>query len=510
MPKAQGGKKPFPKLKYIKVPQPWLETCDMLRNYVPFVTEGLGVLPILAVEDAPHPAWTDGKSITLCPSKWEEIRNNTIEQGKAWFPSEACGRAVLILHELIHIISKHPDRIGHRIEKKWITACDIVDNEMVVDILKLPPFHFKGDKLDKLEAAIAASGTYDKQYHGLAAEEVYALLPDDPEGPGKNPNQPPQQGQGKGQGEGGQSGEKPQEQPQQPPQEGEGEGAGEGQGEGQEGSGDQPGEGNGDGEGEGSGGEGEGGGDDVSDMFGEDFGGGVPKSDVPEDMGELVENALKDYMERHGKKLHSRNGSAMSREMDEAAKKPVISLSEVLRKIRDTVPQKEYSYRNIGRNDMWMARMGMSLRMPSATPSKSDILRELVICIDASGSMSPEELKAANRIVLDAFKHVKGHKIRRIVFTSKIEEDVIVTEQEIPPIVWTGGTRIDSIIDEFEKEKIKPSAVILITDAEDSEECKKRFESWKHLSKLRTIITKGYGGKHASFPGITFNVDKIE
>lgn len=497
----------------IPVPQAWIETASVLRSTVPFVTEALGVIPLLAMDSGEFPAWTDSKSITVIPSKWDEIRACTTERKLPWFPTEACARAVLLLHEAGHIVFRSKSRKGRRDHMLWVMATDYAINDFIVDVFQMPPFNYRGDKLAQLEAALAATGCYDKRFHGLSAEEIYEILKQ--EQGQKQPSQQPQQQQGGNQPQqpssGGSSGEESEDS--QTPSQGDGEGDSEEDQDGDEDpSSDEGGEG-----GSGSDGDGQEG-SDIRSMFGDDFGENIPESDIPEDIQQLIENTLTNYAERHGEKLHSPKGSCSSREVEAAAKKPPIPLSTVLKRIRDTVPQHEYNYRNIGRNDMWHIRQGGRTRLPSAAPSPSDLLRELVIVIDASGSMSEEELTNANRIVTDAFKHVKSHKIRRLVFTTVVVDDQELTPQSKAPIRHTGGTCISSIIDYMDNptknpdpkkngKPIKPSAIILITDAMDSESSIKRFEKWRHLQRLRTIIVKSPG---ANFPGVTFHVDVIE
>jgi predicted metal-dependent peptidase len=442
------------------------------------------------------------KSITVCPSRWDELERNTIERGLPFFPTKASSRAVLLLHECGHIVFRSDTRKGTREHMLWVEACDNAINEFVVDVFRMPPFNYRGDKLDKLEAAMNATGSYQKRFHGMTAEEIYEILKkerDDKQKAQKDPSQKQKPGE--------------------PPPEGGDPQPGEGDPEEQEGEGDpseQPGEGD-ESEGGDDGSGGSGNGTDISEMFGNDFGDAIPESGIPDDLGELVENAMKDYAERHGDKLHSPNGSATTRELSEAAKKPPVLLSEILRKIRDVVQEVSYSYRRVGKNDTWGMRQGLQMRMPAPSNTPSSIVKELCIVVDASGSMSDEELACANRIINDAFKHVRSHKVRRLVFTSSVVEDVDLTPITKAPIHHTGGTCISSIIDYMEKptlnqdvkrnnKPIKPSAIILITDGYDSPDSIKRFESWKHLGRLRTILIKNPNGV---FPGVVFHADVV-
>lgn len=469
---------PAGKGSQIEVPQEWVETAAVLRSQVPFYTSALGVLPLVALSDGEGPACTDGRSIMIVPSKWDEMRQNTNERGLPWFPTEAVGRAVLMCHEIGHIIFRSESRMNHREADLWNQATDFAINEFVVGIFQAPPFNYRGDKLSKLEAAMSAAGCYDKKYFGKTAEEIYDLLKQERDKNNKGKGKRGAQGAGGGQGGQGQPGAG--QQGQQP---------GKGKGQGQ-----QPGQGQG--------------GNDITNMHdGKDFGSGVPDSGTPKDLGELIDNELQDYVRKNQEKMHNPNGNCTCREMNEAAKKPPVKLSDVLRKLRDAAGKYDYNYRRIGKNDMWHQRMGNNVRLPAPIRSEADSCKCLIICVDASGSMSDDELKMANRLLQDAFAQTKNREVRRIVFTSKVVENQVFKPGMPAPIHHTGGTYISSIIDEIDKEKLKPSAIILITDAYSSDSDIKRFENWRYLTRLRTVIVKNPGG---DFPGVTYHADVIE
>lgn len=488
---AQEQTTPAGKGSQIEVPQEWVETASVLRSQVPFYTSALGVLPLVALSDGEGPACTDGRSIMVVPSKWDEMRQNTLDRGLPWFPTEAVGRAVLLCHEIGHIIFRSESRMGGREAELWNQATDFAINEFVVGIFQAPPFNYRGDKLSKLEAAMSAAGCYDKKYFGKTAEEIYDLLKQERDKNNKGKGKQGAQGAGGGQSGQGQRGAGPQ--GQQPSK-------GKGQGQGQ-----QPGQGQG--------------GKDITNMHdGKDFGGGVPDSGTPKDLGELIDNELQDYVRKNQDKMHNPNGNYTCREMNEAAKKPPVPLSEILKKIRDVIPESHYDYRRVGKNDAWQTMHGLSTRLPSSSPSPGTKVREIVVVIDASGSMSDTELACANRLVMEAFKHVKGHKVRRIVFTTQVVQDDELTPETKAPIHHTGGTHIASIIPYFDnptlnpkaknnQKPINPSVVILLTDACDSEDSIRQFEKWKHLSKLRTIILRN---PHGDFPGVNWHCDTIE
>lgn len=70
----------------------------------------------------------------------------------------------LILHETLHVAYLHMDRLGNKDMKRWNIAADYVINYQLVS---------RGFKMPK-------GGLYDAKYAGLSAEQVYALLPDNP------------------------------------------------------------------------------------------------------------------------------------------------------------------------------------------------------------------------------------------------------------------------------------------------------------------------------------------
>jgi len=74
-------------------------------------------------------------------------------------------RVFLMLHETMHVAYLHMDRLLTRDARKWNRAADYVINLQLVE---------RGFKMP-------AVGLLDKQFAGMSTEEVYNLLPDDPE-----------------------------------------------------------------------------------------------------------------------------------------------------------------------------------------------------------------------------------------------------------------------------------------------------------------------------------------
>lgn len=88
----------------------------------------------------------------------------------------------LIAHEVGHVFMDHLDRCGSRHPKKWNAACDYVVNA--------------GLHEDKLE--VGKDWLLNQAWFGKHADEIYTLLPDDPDGGGKPGNGPSGDSQGWG------------------------------------------------------------------------------------------------------------------------------------------------------------------------------------------------------------------------------------------------------------------------------------------------------------------------
>ena len=96
-------------------------------------------------------ACTDGRSITFNPAFFMGLDEDE--------------RLFLLLHETLHVAYMHMARLLGRDPRKWNIAADYVINLQLVD---------RGYKLPK-------EGLFDRQWEGKSVEEVYALLPENPE-----------------------------------------------------------------------------------------------------------------------------------------------------------------------------------------------------------------------------------------------------------------------------------------------------------------------------------------
>lgn len=74
-------------------------------------------------------------------------------------------RATLLAHEVWHVGLLHPLRIGNRKPKKWNKACDYAINVM----------------LENAGFAPIKGWLCDRKFDGMSAEQIYALLPDEPD-----------------------------------------------------------------------------------------------------------------------------------------------------------------------------------------------------------------------------------------------------------------------------------------------------------------------------------------
>ncbi len=99
----------------------------------------------------PPTLWTDGETVGFHPDFIESLPYTQII---------GC-----LVHELFHCIMKHHIRMQGRNAKKWNRACDYAINP----IIRKAGFELPEWVLD------------DVQYHDMSAEQIYNLLPDDPE-----------------------------------------------------------------------------------------------------------------------------------------------------------------------------------------------------------------------------------------------------------------------------------------------------------------------------------------
>jgi predicted metal-dependent peptidase len=524
---------------------------SFLRRRVPFITEALGVVPVIVNDHLPRPIQSDAKAIQVNPDLWDmmcEVAHQN-EGQEPWFPTDNAGMAYGVLRSCLQMVLKYDQRRGTRDRKIWAEAVNNITNQMLVDIFKMEPFsyHQGSEKHKQLVDFLTSTGEYDPRFFDKGVEDAYSILElerakeddeeppeggDGPEGEGKpnkepgqgskpskdpkkdqdkkdddqdpqkkkdgdKPNQDGQEDEGDG-GQDDQQNPKPKPQPGQDPSESE-----------EEEEQEQDGGGNG--------GEGEGDGDaddqpcqSPSQMFGDDLGDSVPDSGMNDDLGQLVNNACADYLERHGQLLAG-TGNAASREVRIAKEKPKITLTQVLKKIRDVLPGYQWSYRKPSRSDMaHFLQTGKRTRMPSASPDPSDLVRELVIVIDFSASMGEAEIKKALNIFRHAFNHTgKGRKIRVIGFTTYVVFDEEFNEHTADKVKvgFSGGTNIFSALKYIDDKKIRPSAIILCTDGECN--TLDRIRTWHYLPRLRTILIRASAWGKAYMPGIVFEADEI-
>lgn len=100
-----------------------------------------------------HPtACTDGLNVKFNPEFFMSLKNRP-------------ERLFLVIHEVYHVAFQHMFRLGDRDHQKWVQACDYVVNSMLID---------QGYQMPEC-------GLYDPQYRGMAVEDVYDLLPDEPD-----------------------------------------------------------------------------------------------------------------------------------------------------------------------------------------------------------------------------------------------------------------------------------------------------------------------------------------
>lgn len=461
----------------------WKDVASQLRTSVPFVSEALNVLPLIDSKKIPYAA-TDNRSILVNTEGWDRIQGECAAKGE-WYPTDQGAAATVLLHECLHVILKHKQRsVGKTRLKQWAKAVDIYTNNTIVDIFMLPPFNYRGEKMEQFKKALNASGTFDERFRGKDADQTYSILCD--EEADQEDNQPPVPPP-----PGGDKGEKT-----------DGDGAGGGGLQEQEDTEPEQPQGDKEGDADGDGG---GGTAPVPEAPPKPLDGDIEDeldSGVPDDVSELIDNQMNDYLERNAHFAPS--GSALAREIAEAKKKPPITMSEVLRKIRDVESGTTFDYRKPNRMDSWGTMFGYEGRMPSYHDDPSDKVRELIICPDWSGSMGEEERQAVFSLVRNAFKNVKRN-IRLLGFTDHIVQDELITEHTVLTSDHTGGTNIACIVDHIEKMRYRPSAVVIITDGYDPQSMPK-LERWRYKNRMRSIIINS----RMEMPGLCFHVDCVD
>ena len=85
----------------------------------------------------------------------------------------------VLAHEVLHLAFGHLWRKGNRDMRKWNKACDYVINNYLMK--------YNDDEVAAGRAApfkLPEGGLLDPKYDGMAEEEIYNLLPDDPDGGG--------------------------------------------------------------------------------------------------------------------------------------------------------------------------------------------------------------------------------------------------------------------------------------------------------------------------------------
>lgn len=252
-------------------------------------------------------------------------------------------------------------------------------------------------------------GLLDTAYRGMDCVEIYKLLRE--------------QGQGQGQGQG----------------------KGQGQGQGQ---------GNGEGEGE----DGDGGGNGET-MDQHDWEGA---QEMTEEERKEVERAV-DEAVRQGNVLAGKLGSGGNRMLDEVLQAKV-NWREVLREFANATCQgNDYStWRRPNRRFI-----GMNIYLPSGI---SETVGELVIAIDASGSIGGRELGQFLGEISAIAKAVRPSGVRLLYWDTEVCRDEYYTQDQLDSIATStkpaggGGTMVECVTTYLREKQIKPQAAIILTD----------------------------------------------
>lgn len=108
----------------------------------------------LKADETCETAWTDGRALGFNPA-W--IGGLPLDQVKG-----------VLSHEVMHLACVHHIRRGPRDAKKWNQAGDYAINQILSDSkVALPPGHL-----------------INPSFSGMSADEIYSLIPDDPQGSG--------------------------------------------------------------------------------------------------------------------------------------------------------------------------------------------------------------------------------------------------------------------------------------------------------------------------------------
>lgn len=104
--------------------------------------------------------------------KTAQVRGLTVRYNPTYMQSITEGnRIAVIAHEAWHVALGHSFRRGNRHHKKYNKAADYVDNQLLKDTnFELP-----------------SGALQDNKYRGLSTEEVYDLLPDEPDDKNQDP-----------------------------------------------------------------------------------------------------------------------------------------------------------------------------------------------------------------------------------------------------------------------------------------------------------------------------------
>jgi len=112
---------------------------------------------------------TDGESITFHP---DFVKNQSNESLR-----------FVIMHEILHCLNNHHERIGNRDPHLWNVACDYAINPLMLDENDKPlegldfPRNEKGER----------EGLFEKKYEGMKAEDIYDDLLEEAKKSGKSP-----------------------------------------------------------------------------------------------------------------------------------------------------------------------------------------------------------------------------------------------------------------------------------------------------------------------------------
>lgn len=194
-----------------------------------------------------------------------------------------------------------------------------------------------------------------------------------------------------------------------------------------------------------------------------DWDGAQDMSDVEQEkLKQEVEQALRQGKMRHDK-IHGNGASSGITELDELLY-PQVDWRQVLAEFittncsgADVTSWRRYNRRLIGQDVL----------MPSMI---SESMQEVVVGVDTSGSMRPEDLNRCMSEVTHALRAVSVEKLHILNWDTEVEQHEVVTADNVrttealKQVYGGGGTDPQCVVQYMSDKKLEPQCVIMFTD----------------------------------------------